>query len=179
MHKIIPILFATILIAGCKTPTKTSGTDETPVAAVPTTHDDPGPGNSQPPDDSIFGPIKDPAVKAEVATVLRDIHFAYDSATILPNDAAVLQAIAGLLKKHRQVLLKIEGHCDERGTEEYNVALGSRRANAARETLIGLGIESKRLFTISYGEMQPIAPGHDETAWAQNRRAHFVGGEAK
>ena len=179
MHKIALLLCAAVLIGGCKTPKPTgAGTEEFPAPGETTNSDEIGPGIPQG-QDSNFGPIKDPAVKAEVETVLRDIHFAYDSATILPNDAAILQAIAGLLKKHQQVLVKIEGHCDERGTEEYNVALGSRRANAARENLISLGIEPSRLFTTSYGEMQPVASGHEETAWAQNRRDHFIGGEAK
>jgi peptidoglycan-associated lipoprotein len=71
--------------------------------------------------------------------------------------------------------LIIEGHCDERGTNEYNMALGERRANAAKNSMVNLGQNPARMKTISYGEERPFAPGHDEASWAQNRRAHFVG----
>lgn len=120
----------------------------------------------------------DPAIDAEARMVLRDIHFAYDSSQILPNEAAILQQIAAFLKRYQQVILQIEGHCDERGTEEYNMALGSRRANAARQFLADLGIDPNRLYTISYGEMRPADPGHTEAAWAKNRRGHFLVGIA-
>lgn len=120
----------------------------------------------------------DPAIDAEARMVLRDIHFAYDSAQILPKEAAILQQIAAFLKRYPQVILQIEGHCDERGTEEYNMALGSRRANATRQFLADLGIDPNRLYTISYGEMRPVDPGHNEEAWAKNRRCHFLIGIA-
>jgi len=120
----------------------------------------------------------DPAIDAEARMVLRDIHFAYDSSQILPNEAAILQQIAAFLKRYPQVILQIEGHCDERGTEEYNMALGSRRANATRQFLADLGIDPNRLYTISYGEMRPVDPGHNEEAWAKNRRCHFLIGIA-
>jgi peptidoglycan-associated lipoprotein len=119
----------------------------------------------------------DPAIDAEAKMVFRDVHFAYDSAAILPNEAGILQQIAAFLKRYPQVIIEIEGHCDERGTEEYNMALGSRRANAVRQFLADLGVDPNRLFTISYGEMRPLNPGHDENAWAQNRRGHFLVGQ--
>jgi peptidoglycan-associated lipoprotein len=122
--------------------------------------------------------ILPPAIDAEAKMVLRDIHFAYDSSTILPNDAGVLQQIAAFLNKYPEVVIQVEGHCDERGTEEYNMALGSRRANAAREFVNKLGVDANRVHVISYGEMRPAAPGHDEGAWAQNRRDHFLAGLA-
>jgi peptidoglycan-associated lipoprotein len=122
--------------------------------------------------------LLDPAVDAEARMVLRDIHFAYDSSTILPNDAAILQQIGAFLKRYPNVIIQIEGHCDERGTEEYNMALGSRRANAARQFVADLGIDASRLYTISYGEMRPADPGHTEEAYAKNRRAHFLVGLA-
>ena len=68
----------------------------------------------------------------------------------------------------------IEGHCDERGTEQYNLALGDRRANAAKEFIVALGVDAGRIRTVSYGEERPFDPGHDETAWGKNRRAHLV-----
>jgi len=105
---------------------------------------------------------------------LRDIFFDFDEATIRPDARAILENNARWLKKNPRVKILIEGHCDERGTIEYNLALGDRRANAARDYLISLGIDPTRIATISYGEERPFAQGHNEEAWAQNRRAHFV-----
>jgi len=119
-----------------------------------------------------------PEIDREAQLVLQDIHFAYNSSTILPEDAGVLQQIAAFLKRYPQVILQIEGHCDERGTEEYNMALGSRRAGAARQFLADLSIDPNRLYTISYGEERPFDPGHSEAAWAVNRRDHFLVGLA-
>jgi peptidoglycan-associated lipoprotein len=75
---------------------------------------------------------------------------------------------------HAQLNFSIEGHCDERGSEKYNLALGDRRANSTKEFLVGQGIAATRIETVSYGEERPFDPGHDEGAWAKNRRAHFV-----
>jgi peptidoglycan-associated lipoprotein len=117
-----------------------------------------------------------PEIAAQAQAVIRDIHFPYDSSRIMPNDAEILQGIAGFLQQNPQVLLQIEGHCDERGTEEYNMALGSRRAGAVRQFLADLGVNPNRLYTISYGEERPLNPANNESAWAENRRAHFLVG---
>jgi len=106
--------------------------------------------------------------------VFENIHFEYDKYDIRPRDEMILQGIAAWLKEHDAKRVLIEGHCDERGTNEYNMALGEQRALAARRFLVGLGIESSRLTTISYGEERPLALGSNEDAWARNRRAHFV-----
>jgi peptidoglycan-associated lipoprotein len=81
---------------------------------------------------------------------------------------------ASWLLDNPDAAIRIEGHCDERGTNEYNIALGERRANSARKYLINAGVEAHRIFTISYGEEKPLDPGHNETAWAKNRRDHFL-----
>ena len=86
----------------------------------------------------------------------------------------MLDANAEVLKRYATWVVTIEGHCDERGTAEYNLALGERRAVAARSYLVSLGIGADRLKTVSYGKEFPFDPGHDEAAWAKNRRAHFV-----
>jgi peptidoglycan-associated lipoprotein len=86
----------------------------------------------------------------------------------------ILEGIAGWLKEHPEKRVLIEGNCDERGTNEYNMALGEQRALAARRFLVALGIEAARLSTISYGEERPLALGNNEEAWARNRRDHFV-----
>ena len=105
---------------------------------------------------------------------LQDAYFAFDEAT-LPNGAqAALTTSANWLKRNPQYNLLIEGHCDERGTEQYNLALGDRRANTAKEYLMTLGVDGNRMRTVSYGEERPFDSGHDETAWAKNRRAHLV-----
>lgn len=100
--------------------------------------------------------------------------FDYDSAQIRESERTKLDAVADYLKKNAGVGLIIEGNCDERGSAEYNLALGERRALAARAYLIGLGIDGANLQTKSYGEERPVNPGHDESAWKLNRRDEFV-----
>ena len=111
---------------------------------------------------------------AEAAFVNEDIHFAFDSFLLEPEAERILGEKAAWLQDNANVGVQIEGHCDERGTSDYNLALGERRANAVQQYLTVLGIDSGRLSTISYGEEQPLDPGHDEAAWGRNRRARFV-----
>lgn len=105
---------------------------------------------------------------------LQPVFFALDSAELSPEAQATLQANAEILRKYDSWQITIEGHCDERGSAEYNLALGERRARAARDYLVSLGIPATRLRTVSYGKEFPFDPGHNEEAWAKNRRAHFV-----
>ena len=105
---------------------------------------------------------------------LKPIFFEYDSAEMNDAGRGLLQANAAVLKKYPSWVVTIEGHCDERGTAEYNLALGERRAVSARTYLVSLGIDSGRLRTVSYGSEFPFDPAHQETAWGRNRRAHFV-----
>ncbi len=105
---------------------------------------------------------------------LKPVFFDYDAAELTPEGQSTLNADAEVLKKHQTWMVTIEGHCDERGTAEYNLALGERRAVAARTYLVSLGIPGDRLRTVSYGKEFPFDPGHTEAAWAKNRRAHFV-----
>jgi peptidoglycan-associated lipoprotein len=99
--------------------------------------------------------------------------FDYDSARIRPSEESKLEAVAAYLKANPGKLV-VEGHCDERGTAEYNRALGERRAIAARDELVKLGADTSRMTTISYGKDRPADPGHDEATWAKNRRCEFV-----
>jgi peptidoglycan-associated lipoprotein len=103
-----------------------------------------------------------------------DIYFDFDQSVIRADAQEVLRKKAEFLRSNSGVSVVIEGHCDERGTAEYNLALGERRALAAKAFLMNLGISSSRLSTISYGEERPVDPGSNEEAWARNRRAHFV-----
>lgn len=102
------------------------------------------------------------------------IHFMYDSSAIRTSDKSKVSAVADYLKQNAQAAVRVEGNCDERGTEEYNRSLGERRALAAREQLIGLGITADRVDTLSYGEDKPLDPAHNEAAWKQNRRDEFI-----
>jgi peptidoglycan-associated lipoprotein len=104
---------------------------------------------------------------------LADIHFDFDRSDIRPGDAGILNANAAWLKKNADQLLLIEGHCDERGTNEYNLALGERRAKATMNSLVAQGVASTRISVISYGEQRPSCTAHDEACRARNRRAHF------
>ena len=105
---------------------------------------------------------------------LHDAFFEYNDSTLTADAQSALTSSATWLKKNGQYNLLIEGHCDERGTEQYNLALGDRRANQAKEYLVTLGVDASRIRTVSYGEERPFDPGHDESAWAKNRRDHLV-----
>ncbi len=102
------------------------------------------------------------------------VYFAFDSAELTPEDQATLDRQAEWLGKYSAVTITLEGHCDERGTREYNLALGQKRANAAKQYLVAAGVPSGRIETISYGKERPAVPGHNEEAWAMNRRAVSV-----
>src|SRR5262249_40925887 len=105
---------------------------------------------------------------------LKPVFYEYDSSEVSPDGQKGLHENATLLKKYSTWTVTIEGHCDERGTAEYNLALGERRAVAARAYLVSLGIPADRLRTVSYGKEFPFDPGHSEPAFSKNRRAHFV-----
>ena len=119
---------------------------------------------------------KEPGIAGEVfeSRLLKDIHFDFDRYDIRSEDTEILKENAALLMRYPKVKIQVEGHCDERGTNEYNLALGERRANAAKKYLLSLGISADRISSISYGEEKPLDAGHDEEAWAKNRRGHFI-----
>lgn len=110
---------------------------------------------------------------AEAASFV-DIHFDFDKYDLKPEARDILSGLGDWLIAHRDFEIAIEGHCDERGTKEYNLALGERRADSAKNYLVNLGVDGARITTISYGEELPLDPGHTEEAWAKNRRDHFV-----
>jgi len=119
---------------------------------------------------------KERGIEGEVfeSKLLKDIRFDYDKYDIRRVDEGILRENAAFLKKNPKMKIQIEGHCDERGTVEYNLALGERRANSTKRYLVSLGITSDRISTISFGKERPLDPGHNEEAWAKNRRAHIV-----
>lgn len=121
--------------------------------------------------DKRFGEGNIPSAEGE--NIFRDIFFAYDSVTLDDQARQDIEYNFEIVKANPDVKIVLEGHCDERGTAEYNMALGEQRARAVAEMLHSYGIATTRTNTISYGEEIPLDPGHDETAWAKNRRVHF------
>ena len=105
---------------------------------------------------------------------LQTVFFGFDSSSLEGSAKDAMKANADYLKANSKVDIQVEGHCDERGGRQYNLALGERRAKAARDYLVALGVEAKRISTISYGNERTLAEGHDESAWSKNRRANFV-----
>ena len=104
---------------------------------------------------------------------LNMVHFDFDKSDIKDDAKKTLEDNAGWLKKNKDVKVTVEGHCDERGTEEYNLALGDRRSKSTKKYLVNLGVESKRMSTKSYGEEKPLETCHNESCWWKNRRADF------
>jgi peptidoglycan-associated lipoprotein len=128
-------------------------------------------------------PMSDDAARAEDFSVndpsgeggpLADVYFDYDQARLGDEARAVLEKHALWLQNHRSARVAVEGHCDERGTVDYNLALGEQRARAARDYLVSLGVAGDRLTTVTYGKERPLDPASNEAAWAKNRRAHFL-----
>jgi peptidoglycan-associated lipoprotein len=114
------------------------------------------------------------AVTEEKASPFADVRFDFDKSDLKDDAKKICQEVAAYMKKNPGKKLLIEGHCDERGTAEYNMALGDRRAASVKNYLVSLGVPTSALSTVSFGKERPLDPGHNEDAWAKNRRAHFV-----
>jgi peptidoglycan-associated lipoprotein len=114
------------------------------------------------------------AVTEEMKSLFDDVRFDFDKSVVREDGRKTCQVVADYLKKHPKAKLQIEGHCDERGTSEYNLALGERRAAAVMTYLVSLGVSKAGISTVSFGKEKPLDTGHDEEAWGKNRRAHFV-----
>lgn len=119
-------------------------------------------------------PPPPPAHETPAAPEMSDVYYDYDSATLRDDARSTLTENGRMLVQATSTRVTVEGHCDERGSVDYNLALGERRAAAAKDFLVSYGVGAERIETISYGENRPFALGHDEASWAQNRRAHFV-----
>lgn len=119
-------------------------------------------------------PLPDQRVSRVPAVSLGDIFFDFDRANLKSESEAQLRKNADWMVANMSKSIIIEGHCDERGTAEYNIALGDRRAQSAMNGMMRLGVDQTRMTTVSYGEEKPFASGHNEAAWAKNRRVHFV-----
>ena len=125
-------------------------------------------------DDSIQEKVIAAREAAEEKFVNENIHFSFNSALLSDRARQKLNSKAGYLHSHPDIKITIEGHCDDRGTNIYNLALGEKRALSVKRFLVALGIGPDRLDTVTYGEERPITMGHNETSWAKNRRAQFV-----
>ena len=160
------------VLAGCKK--KEPIPEPMPETSNPpaTTGPEPAPMTEQP----TGGEPNTADIFEECTRQLQPVFYDYNKSDVREDQIAALQNNAKVLKAAQcgTVTVLIEGHCDERGTDEYNLALGERRADAAKDYLVSLGIPDSRLSTLSYGESRPFAQGHDEASWQQNRRAHFV-----
>ena len=185
----IAVLVILVVASGCKTNKKKIEPATVPVVetAPPVVEPPPAPVDTpvQPESDFVQDTPVEETFPADVEELnryvqqkgyIRDAYFTYDEATLDGAAQDALTASANWLKGREGAgyNLLIEGHCDERGTEQYNLALGDRRANTARDYLMTLGIESGRIRTVSYGEERPFDDGHDDSAWGKNRRAHLV-----
>ena len=170
LRSIAPIVVMLVLAgaAGCAhkpapAPAPPTSSNQTPVPAPTTPAPAPAPA-----------PTQETRPSALQAQDLQPVFFDFDSATLTDQARAVLDRNAKTLRDHSSSKIVIEGHCDERGTVEYNQALGERRAQAARDYLVAAGIAADKLEIVSYGKERPFDNGHDEAAWAKNRRAHFT-----
>jgi peptidoglycan-associated lipoprotein len=176
------IVVASLALGACA-PKKAPVARPLPPPPPPTTQEAPPP---PPPAPVAERPVvtpppiaEDPMTSRSVDELNRDspmrvAYFGYDSAELSAEARAALDANAAILKKYPTWTVTVEGHCDERGTAEYNLALGERRAVAAQSYMVALGIPASRVKIVSYGKEFPFDPGHDDAAWTKNRRAHFV-----
>ena len=164
------------VVAGCKKNPPTTTAKEAPPPAVATQPTPPEPSSpAAPPAPKVEGNV----LAEDISTLnsrgyLKDAFFDFDKADLRDDARAALSADAQWLKRYGSIQVLVEGHCDERGTEEYNLSLGQRRASAAKEYLVSLGIEAGRINTVSYGKTRPFCGDSNESCWQQNRRGHFV-----
>jgi len=179
------LLVAAVAVTGCaKRPATTQAAAPAPTgAATATATPSPGPQQMQPSGPTTGGAAPTPAPSStarpavqDFAPVrdLADVFFDFDKYDIRPSDAKTLDANANWLKSNPNHLGLIEGHCDERGTNEYNLALGERRAKSTMNYLVSQGVQANRITIISYGEERPQCTEHTEACWAKNRRSHFL-----
>ncbi len=154
--------------AGMETPAASApGAAETPVREMPAKDEEPTRLAAKAAEAGV-------AVTEEKPSRFDDVRFDFDKAVMREDGRKTSQVVAAYMMKNPGAKLLIEGHCDERGTAEYNLALGERRAAAVMTYLVSLGVPKAALSTVSFGKERPLDPGHDEGAWAKNRRAHFV-----
>ena len=180
---VMSLLLAGLIISGCAkrsaTTAATSAPAPAPRAAAPATAAPapaaPAPGPSAAPAPATAAPTTRPSPKEFTeSAALKDVFFEFDKYDIRPEDTKTLDANAAWLKSNADNLVLIEGHCDERGTNEYNLGLGERRAKSAMNYLVSQGVQANRITIISYGKERPVCNEQNESCWSMNRRAHFL-----
>ena len=163
------------LAAACKPkPPKTTAETKTTTTETGQTTTTVPPPSAAPPGEVGTEPLSGDVAAINRAGYLKDAFFDYDKSDLRDDARAALSSDAEWLKRYRTVQFLIEGHCDERGTSEYNLSLGDRRANAAKEYLVSLGVDASRIKTVSYGKERPFCNQSTEDCWQQNRRGHFL-----
>jgi peptidoglycan-associated lipoprotein len=176
VQRLTTLLVALMLLPGCggsgQDGARSQATTQPPQATAPAVVEQTE-GTGPILSDDSTPPISGQTLEGAEEGPLHRVHFEYDKSDINSEAQKVLNQNATYLKRNPATFVRIEGHCDERGSAEYNQALGERRANSAKEFLVALGVEVKRMETISYGEDRPISFEHDEYGWALNRRAEF------
>lgn len=173
----VALLAMSLLVtAGCAKKSTTTAPPADQVEVKDDTSWTPPPTTEPEVDEAALAAEAEARAKAEAVEELSSvtIHFAFNSYELSEEARAILALKASIMRKYNDVNVVIEGHCDERGTEEYNLALGERRARASYEHLVILGVDPQRMKIVSFGEEYPVDPGHNEIAWAKNRRAEFV-----
>ncbi len=164
--KFLTIFAAALLLAACETPSEESAGTTTAATTATTS-------TTTAPTTTISGPT--PGSQEDLVVNVGDrIFFDYDKSDLSPEARATVEALAAWMSNYPAATIGIEGHCDERGTREYNLALGERRASSVQDYLVALGVAPNRLSTISYGKERPAVLGSNEESWAQNRRGVFV-----
>jgi peptidoglycan-associated lipoprotein len=171
LRSALAVLVAGLILAGCAGTGSQTEPTEPSVAPVETPDTTPAP---TPEPRATFDPNGNPFVPGTTRLLSRTFYFEYDRSVLNPDDLAALEMHASILRDNTERSVVIEGHGDERGTREYNLALGERRAEAVRSFLISSGVSPRQVETVSYGEERPEDPGHDEAAWARNRRAILI-----
>jgi peptidoglycan-associated lipoprotein len=162
---ILVLLVLVVALSGCAC-AKKGTTTETVTPAPAVVEQEPSP-------DVMAAELAALLKEAQAEGALMPIYFDFDKSNLKPEAKKNLDKTAAWLSKKPTVNIKVEGNCDERGTNEYNMALGERRSNTAKEYLVKLGVSAARLETVSWGEEKPLDPGHNEAAWAKNRRDDF------
>lgn len=171
---VIAMLALAVLVTGCPKRPGTTMTSAPPPSGPGSAGQAAGMVAAATPSPSRGAATTPPPSEFTATERLKDIHFDFDKYDIRPEDAKILDANAAWLKSRPDDVLLVEGHCDERGTVEYNLALGERRAKAAMSYLVAQGVQARRITLISYGKERPACTEHTETCWAKNRRSHFL-----
>ena len=171
LRSFLLLMLAGLVLAGCASISE----PEQPPSTADDTKEGPIDTPPAPPDpEPDYVVADDGELKYRGTSISHTFYFDYDRAVVMPADLGELEKHAAYLNENRDASVVLEGHCDERGTREYNLALGENRSNAVRGFLISAGVSASQIETVSYGEERPVDPGHSDAAWARNRRAVLI-----